>query len=428
LQERGGPGVARPGARESDIGEERARPFEAEAAVQRTRRATATLFAYNGVLFGTWASEIPRTKAAYGLTEGELGVALLAVTLGTILVLPLIGRAIGWFGDAAVAATATILATAALATIPHGSGPLGLFVFLLVFGCAFGAQDVALNDAGVRLEREARRALLSGLHAMYSLGALVGAVGGAALIAMGLGSAEHFVLLAPVALFLGLLVARDLPSERTAAGPRDAGRDGLAFALRWPIAALGLIAAAAALGLIAAAAAIAEGGVADWSGVFLRESLDIAVGGEALGFAALSLAMLIGRLSGDGLAQRFGPVAVGRGGTLLGAAGALAVCAARTPATAIFGFGILGLGLSVLAPMAFSAVGRVAPDDTGRAVAAVTAYFYVGFLVSPPLIGALAEAGTLRAALLAFVACGLAAAVLAPVLSGDRQVSGGMRR
>ena len=104
--------------------------------VERTRRAAAALFAFSGVMFGAWASETPRMKSAHGLSAGAIGPALVAVTPGTILALPLIGR----FGDARVASVATIAAALALAAVPHGSGALGLFAILLVLGCASGRR------------------------------------------------------------------------------------------------------------------------------------------------------------------------------------------------------------------------------------------------------------------------------------------------
>jgi MFS family permease len=246
---------------------------------------------------------------------------------------------------------------------------------------------------------------------MYSLGALAGAVLGALLIRAGWTPAEHFAGLFVVSLLLGVVFVQGLPSgrETVAHEGEEAGHTTRAWSL--PL---------VTLGVLAACAAIPEGAVADWVGVYLKETVTSPDGAEALGFAGFSLTMLVGRLFGDRLSEIWGPVRVGQLGCLVAAFGLVLALGLPYVVPVICGFALMGLGISVLAPLAFSAVGRVAPDSTPSAVAVVTAFFYLGYLAGPPVIGALAHLSSLRAALLVLLLTVLMAALLAPVLRGGR--------
>lgn len=156
---------------------------------------------------------------------------------------------------------------------------------------------------------------------------------------------------------------------------------------------------------------LAEGAMGDWSAVYLQDSLGTTPAGAATGFAAFSLAMAVGRLAGDRLAQRMGAARLLRlSGALAGGGPALSLLAGHT-AVALLGFGLAGLGVANLIPILFSAAGRTPGIQAGTALAAVATTGYFGYLAGPPLIGFAAEAAGLPAALaIVCVACGLVAA------------------
>lgn len=381
--------------------------FPLSSFMARPRFATACLFLLNGGLLATWATEVPRIKAALRLSELQLGFALLAFTAGSAMILPIIGRALTRYGIKAVAALAALLAALALTASAFAAGMLSLSLTLLVFGAAFGALDVALNSAGVLLEREAKRPLMSGLHAMYSLGALIGAVAGGALIWAGLSPTAHVAILLVLSLAAAFIFAPRLPQETQA--PSESGAEIAPVGRTWSLPLL-------ALGLLAACAAIPEGAVADWVGIYLRETVLAPAGGEALGFAGFSLMMLIGRLFGDRLSELWGPVRLGQLGSSLAVVGLALALGLPSIVPVVGGFALMGLGISVLAPLAFSAVGRIAPHNTASAIAVVTAFFYIGYLAGPPVIGVLAHFASLRAALALLVLTAIVAACLSPLL------------
>jgi MFS family permease len=381
------------------------RPLSATG-LSRSRRAAAALFLLNGALLASWATEVPRIKESLGLNELQLGLALLAFTGGSALILPFIGQALTRLGLRSVSAVAALLAATGLAASALATGPWTLSLALLVFGAGFGALDVALNSAGVVLERQAGRPLMSGLHAMYSLGALAGAVGGGGLIWARMGAAAHLAALLVLAAGATYVFAARLPGESVAPEPGSSEAAPGRGAWSLPL---------VALGLLAACAAIPEGAVTDWAGLYLRETVLAPEGAEALGFAGFALTMLVGRLFGDRLSEAWGPARLGQAGSVLAVVGLALALGMPTLVAAVLGFALLGLGLSVLAPLAFSAVGRVA-QDTAPAVAKVTAFFYIGYLAGPPVIGFLAHHSSLRAALAHLVLTSAVAIVLSGVL------------
>jgi Major Facilitator Superfamily len=258
-----------------------------------------------------------------------------------------------------------------------------LLLAVTAVGAANGVLDIAMNSQGVAVERTLGRRLFSSLHAAFSFGALAGAGSAAAVAAAGVDPLPHLAAAGVVSAALGVVLARGLV--------RDEGRtEGPRFAR--PSHRL------AALGAIAFCALMAEGAVFDWSGVYLAGEAEAAPGAAPLGLTAFSLTMGVGRLAGDPIAERIGAGTAVRCGALIAALGLGLALAHPVPAGAIAGFAVMGLGLSVVFPLALRAAGMQG-DAAGPSLAAVSTVGYVGFLAGPPLIGSLAEASSLRAAL-----------------------------
>jgi MFS family permease len=196
-----------------------------------------------------------------------------------------------------------------------------------------------------------------------------------------------------------------LPPDADAApeGPR----------LARPTRALGLV------GVFAICAVLSEGSVSDWAAIYLDDEVGAGEGTAAAGLAAFSLAMGVGRLTGDRLSEALGVTRLARGGASLAALGIGLALLADAPVVGIAGYAVAGTGLSTLFPLALRAAAERGPSP-GPAVAAVSALGYVGFVAGPPAIGGLAELVGLRAALLLVVLCCALAAVLAGALRAPR--------
>lgn len=365
------------------------------------RRATIAVFALNGGLFGVWASRIPAFVAEFALTPDRLGLLLLCIAGGAIVAFPLAGRLTDRIGAAALTRALVPVYAAALVLVALAPDPLTLAAALALFGAAYGALDVAMNTWGAEVEQARGRPLMSSLHAMYSLGAGLGAATGAGAAALALPPLWHFATLALICGAVAWQLARTPWTSRQSDGSP-------VFAL--PRGSLVLI------GLVAFASAVGEGAMADWSAVFLVTVARTTEAEAALGYATFSAAMVAMRLAGDGIIARAGPAAAARASGLAAAAGAAVLVAAPGLWAALPGFALMGAGYAMVFPLAFSRAARDHRVPPGQAIAAVATLGYGGMLLGPPLIGWVATTLSLSAGFVLIGALALVITALAPGL------------
>ena len=367
----------------------------------RSARAAITLvFFADGLLIGSWAARIPAVQRQADLTSGELGFALFAASLGALLAMPTAGRLSERIGSRRVTIAALLGGGVALFLTALAGGLFGLAAALFVFGAGFGAVNVAANAQGIALERLRGRSILSSFHAAFSFGGLAGAGLGALAAAGGIDPVEHF---GATALAIGLAA---LAAGRRLLPPDADDREPTPIFVRPPRALL-------VLGAAAFFTLLAEGAAADWSAVYLSDSLGAGAAVAALGYTAFSLAMASSRLFGDRLNGRLGPVALARGGGLLAASALGLALVSGSTAAALVGFAAMGAGLGVVVPVLFRAAGSTPGVSAAAGVAAVSTIGWMGFLAGPPAIGVTADAVGLRGALAIVVVATLALAVLA---------------
>ncbi len=358
------------------------------APIRWARVAITAIFFVHGLVFASWVAHIPHVKSALHLGDGALGLALLGAPLGSVLAMVVVGRALPHHDSRTVVQVA-LVGYCAAGPVVGLSGSFGaFFAVFLVRGAFQGALDVAMNTQGLTVETAARRVLMPGFHGWWSIGSMAGAGLGAAGVALGLTlSVQLLVVAAPCLAVAGWLTTRLLPDPGVPVPAH--GRSGGSV----------LRPAVLVLGAIALADMLCEGAVADWAAVYLRDSLRTAAAVAALGYTAFSLAMVVVRLSGNRLLSRFSsrlvvpalaaPAAVGLASSLLvGGSAAFFV-----------GLVLLGCGLASVVPVCFRAAGSLPGLDPGRAVAAVAGFGWAGFVFGPPVIGAVAQAASLRVAL-----------------------------
>jgi predicted MFS family arabinose efflux permease len=330
-----------------------------------------------------------------------LGLALLGMAAGSLVSMPLAGGLVSRLGSRPVVGATGLgffLALPLLAWSPS----LAFLVLALAFaGASGGSLDVSMNAHAVAVEKVQGRPIMSSFHAAFSLGGLAGAAVGGGVAAWGVGVAPHLASVSALSLAaFALAYLRMLPADE------DRGQSGEP-ALARPTRAL------AGLGVISFCVLLGEGAMADWSAVYLKGTLGTGPGFAAAGFAAFSAAMVAGRLLGDRVTARFGPVALVRAGAAISAVGLGISLTVAHPAAALVGFACAGLGFSIVFPTALSAAGRTKDSATGPAIAAVATAGYFGFLVGPPSIGFVAEGVGLGGALFIVVALSAAIVVLA---------------
>ena len=348
-----------------------------DASAVRARRAVATVFFLNGAVLASWIPHIPAVKAAHALGDGALGLVLLAMAAGAIVAMPVAGVLIGRLGSRSMT-TATAVGLAITVPVPlvAPSVPL-LAAALFMLGALNGALDVSMNVQALAVEARYRRPIMSSFHALFSLGGLVGAAGAALVMTSTVGDRAHLLLTSAVASATLAFVVRRLVTTPPAASVERP----LALPGR------GLV----ALGGLAFLGLLAEGAMADWSAVYLRDSLRTTAAVAALGFGAFSLAMTAGRFAGDRMVARFGPVRVLRASSALAAAGLAVALLIGSAPIALIGFGTVGFGIANVIPVLFSGAANVRGAGTGSALAAVATTGYFGFLAGPAVIGFTAE-------------------------------------
>lgn len=344
--------------------------------------ALPLLFLLVGVIFASWVSRIPALRDHLQLDPASISLFLLGGGVGAVSSFPLAAWLIGHYGARRAcwyAGLALLLSVPCLALAP--SLPL-LMLAMLCLGVCSSCFNVAINTLGAEAEKLAGRSIMSQLHAWYCVGTLSGALLGSAIAGLGIGPLLHFCAIAAGALIPLRLCYRALPNDRPQyiAGKKH-------FALpHGPL---------IALGVVAFGGAIVEGSVADWSGVYMKDQLLASDGVAPLAFAFFAGMMLVTRLVGDKLKERFGARRIVASGALAAGVGLLIALVASGIPLAIAGFALTGIGVATVFPFIFSAAGRHGPT----ALAGVTTMGYTGGLIGPPLIGFVAHGFGLTAAL-----------------------------
>jgi MFS family permease len=371
--------------------------------VTSARIAASVVFFLHGIGSGMWASRIPAIQENLALGVGALGLALLGGGLGTLLVMLPTGALVGRHGSRRVSQLAALPMAFALACLALATDAVTLFAAMVLWGASGAALDVAMNAQGSTIEQRHGRPILSSLHGLWSVGTMSGAAIGAFLASLEVSFRVHFLVAAPL-LCLAVLVA----AHRFTSGD---GRQDAGVRFAWP---RGVLLALAAVTFCAVAT---EGAMFDWAAVYLRRELGALEATAALAPSFFSAAMAAGRLGGDELTARVRAPVVARLCAIVAALGVGAIIVAPIPVVVFGGLVGVGLGLSVLVPLAFSAAGRSRDMPTGAAIAAVATVGYFAFLIGPPTIGLVAERVTLRGAfVLLLVLLGLIT-VLAPATS-----------
>lgn len=366
-------------------------------------------FGVFGMLFGVWQVVLPDLTLAIGIDDAQLGLAL---TLGAGASLPsmwVAGRAVDRFGAKRILYLTSLsmaVCYAAFATIP---GYLALIGILLVFYGSSGAFDIAINAAAIAYERAAGRHFMTSLHAAFSGGALVGAIGAGGLLTAGV-PFNLLYLIVPAGLAATALVIRASElGDQSAAAPAEGGAPASSGT---PVRRRAWSFLLVALGIVAAMATLSEGALESWTAIYLRLTLGFPATLGVAGVAAFHAAMVVGRLTGGRVVAR-----IGRRGTLL-AGGTLALVAmplalaTTEPLVVVAGFFLVAIGLSSLFPIAISMAGAL-HGGRGQAAATVMTLGYAGFLVGPALIGGLAALVSLRIALLVVAVAGLVTILIA---------------
>jgi Sugar phosphate permease len=384
----------------------------AAAPQRRARVAASAFFALLGVSVSTWSALVPATKSRLALSDAGLGAVLLAFGGGTIASTLVASSLVSRHGSRRVLVVSSALSSFCLPLLALAPSVVVLASLLFAFGAYVGLAGVAANAHAITLQTRVGRPLMSSLHAMFSVGGLAGAATCSLLMRVGLSGAACAVLVTTVLLALVVTQRARLVADLSAV--RATNEEAVGARRRIPpLAILGV-------GAMTFALYLSEGAVLDWGAVFLHEARGYDVATAALGYAAFSIMMAIGRAFGDRIVGRLGAVAVVRAGALLAAAGFLTMVLAPASSLGLVGCGLIGLGASNVVPTLISASARVSSLPTPAAVSTVVAMGTTGLIAGPALIGFLAQQTSLGAALSALAVLLLAVAAAAGMAGARR--------
>ena len=361
--------------------------------LRRARIAVTITFITNGFTAGTFVARIPDFKRILEISNGTLGSSLLFVSIGVFLALRPAGKSAARHGSKPVVFWATLALAIACVLVGLLLSLQWFWISLFLLGYSIATQDVAMNAHAVLVEQRAGRRLMSAFHGMFSVGTLIGGILGGLFSQWELTPLNQSLVLMVIYIAAAFVVRpMYLPAEADkhdfSAGPR--AKHPFIF---WILGFFGLF------------AAISEGAAGDWGGVLARDAFGATPFISTLPYIVFCTAMIIGRFSGDYLAHRFGAsLVIASGGIISGTGLTIGLIVGGIPAIMVSWF-LLGIGLSVVIPLMFSAAGTLATKKyagviaPSEAVAKVSGVSYFGFVLGPPMIGFIADLIELRSTL-----------------------------
>ena len=356
----------------------------------KERRSVAVVFAAHGAVGGTFASRLPWLSDHLQLSAGKLGVALLMSSIGAITTMPFAGRAVARFGTAATA-WALICAMAAVeVTASWMPNLLGLAACSAALGSVAGTSDMAMNAQGILVEKRMGRSIMSGLHGSWSTGVLIAALAGSLAAHQHVDARVHFAVAAVVIAVAVTWGTRGFHTTSADVGLAEETKEDVPlFVLPRGVILL--------IGLVGFCGIYAEVAAQDWSSVYMHRTLHGDEAEAAFTTGMFAFTMAAGRLSGDAVVGRLGAATTVRACGILGALGGVLVVAAQSPVPAVIGFMLIGIGVSVVVPLAFAAAGHAGPNPT-LGVAGVATIAYGAGMAAPGMIGGIADLTSLRVA------------------------------
>lgn len=351
------------------------------------RIAVNITFFINGFLHANLAARYPKIQEIFLLDNGNLGLLLLSTSVGAVLAMPFTGWLIIKNGSRRVAILSVFAYCLFFPLITWMPGLLGLVPLFFIMGVTAGMLDVSMNAQAVMVEKAKGKPIMTSFHALFSIGMALGAVCGSFFIGINTSLFIHMLVITIAALlaagFVRFHLIQDKPQGET---------DGPAF--RLPTVSL------VGIGVIAFCSMLGEGAMADWSTNYMENISHATKAVAPLGLSAFALAMTLGRIVGDSARARFGDKKLMVVCGIVASLGLLISIVMIQPIIVMLGFFMVGTGLSVIVPIAYSIAGNSPGISPGVGLAMVTTVGYAGFLFGPPIIGFLADWQTLRLALL----------------------------
>lgn len=341
--------------------------------------AVGLCFLMLSTLFALWITRIPEVKLQLGLSDGDLGSALFFTPLGAIISMMLSSNLIKWIGEGKSTIAALLFYGIAMATPLVAYDFMSLCISLFLVGFTMGWVDISMNAVANTIEKQDKVKIMSTSHGFFSLGGIVGGTIGGVLAGANVDGILQMSLAFIVSAIIIFLIIKPKISDIIDDSNKE---DHVMFSIPGK----SLI----GLAVIAFCIMLGEGAIADWSTVYLSNTLSSGPALAGFGFAAFSATMTLGRFNGDYLIEKFGSSTVVRVGLIMAFVG-LIMLFAKSISLALLGFGLIGFGYSTVIPILFSQASQKTDVSPARGLASVATLGYFGFLLGPVLIGWTAE-------------------------------------
>ena len=368
----------------------------------KSRVGIAILFLLCGFNFASWATRIPDFKQLLHLSDAALGTVLMGLPIGSLVSLPLAGLLIAKYNSKIICLLAVCMYICIIPLIGYSSNAYQLFGSLFLFGMSGDILNISMNTQVVALERKLSKILMSSFHAIFSVGLMLGALVGSLTVTFQVGLNVHFW---SIALFNLVLIPTFyfflLPDEESSVNENSKSSI------------LSLDSYLITLALIAFCGMLCEGAMADWITLYFKENVNSKLFPQTIGFTSFASAMVIGRLAGDYLSNKFNVKNILVINGVLISIGIFVTITSPLEFVKIFGCFIAGLGISTVVPLIYSKAGTQRKIKPSIAIAGVSTIAYVGFLIGPVVIGYLADLFSLQNALILLIILGLIGSLIA---------------
>ena len=373
---------------------------------KRTLRLTVgVMFFLAGLCFASWASRIATVQQKMGLSDAALGAVLFSLPVGLMCSLPFSGWAITKMGSKRLLLGAILVYGIALVTLGLAQTTFQLIICLVCYGFASNAVNISMNTQAVTTEKLYNKPILASFHGVWSLAGFTGAGIGTIMIGNGISPFHHFIIILGIIILGVIVISRHLYDDYGVPGPE--GSTSISLRAR-----LSLMLPLLTLGSIAFCSMICEGAMFDWSVVYFKKVIAAPMALQGAGFTAFMFTMAGGRFVADWFANRFGLKRILQVSGSLTATGLLVAVIFPYFYSAMAGFLLVGIGVSSVVPMVYSAAGKSKTMSAGVALAAVSTIGFIGFLIGPPIIGFIAGLATLRGSFLFIAVMGISVVVL----------------
>lgn len=354
--------------------------------------APAWVFASLNIWFGTWAIYIPIVKERLEIDKSQLGIAIFFLSLGVFTVFPIAAKIINKIGVGKATWYGVIMCSFAALLPLIAPSYYTLMAALFILGATNGFTDISMNTLVTELEKEDKQNFMSAAHGFFSLGGVLAGLGSFLIVFLD-SPILHMSIVVSIVFIVNLMLRKNY--IHIIAAPVE--KEPFSIKLFKPLLIIGIVSFVVMGG---------EGAIVDWSGLYLKE---ISLAPEALwgtGFLAFSITMTLGRFLGDGISKKIGSIKIVALGSAIAVLGYLGVLSAYTY-LAILGFGLVGLGFSVIIPELFRIGGTVKGIDSSQGVSFIAGTGYAGFLAAPPILGFLADSASLKLSFVVLLGCAI---------------------